>query len=122
MEFFRIIPVVTTEKEIQDRITPNSVELYTETMAFISDRGADFRSHTIFGEFTLSYDRIKGGVRFSLLDCPNALTMTITTGFPPARDQVVLHCTINRHCKQQEFLDDLEEFMDEWAAGIQREF
>jgi len=30
----------------------------------------------IWGEFTLSRSKIKGGIRFSLIECPNALYWT----------------------------------------------
>lgn len=119
MEFFRIVDVQTTEKELQERITPETVEEFTETMELLEYIGENFTSFTVFGDvFTLSYDPIKGGVRFALLDCPNALTMTITTGFPPERDKVIIHSTINRTQKQNEFLEDLQEMLDEWEAGI----
>lgn len=50
----------------------------------------------MWGEFTLRRDHIMGGARFSMLDCPNALAWTFTTGYPPDRDKLVVHLTINR--------------------------
>ena len=122
MEFFKIIDQQVSEKIIQDRINPESVEKFTETMLFFEHSGVDFKGVTIWGEFFISYDKIKGGVRFTLLDCPNGFSWTITTGFPPERNKVVLHSTINRTQKPDDFIEEIHEFMDEWKAGIMKNF
>ncbi len=118
MEFFRIIDKQVTEEIIQEEIHPKSLEKFTETMVFIEDHNANFKGLTLWGEFVISYDKIKGGVRFTLLDCPNGLSWTITTGYPPERNKIILHCTINRTQKPIEFIEEMNEFMDEWVGGI----
>ncbi|PHQ56038.1 MAG: hypothetical protein COC16_04050 [Lutibacter sp.] len=118
MEFFRIIDKQVTEELIQQKINPESIDNYTETMLFFENSNTYFKGTTLWGDFNISYDSIKGGVRFTLLDCPNALTWTITTGFPPERDKIVLHCTINRTQKPTEFVEEILEFLDEWEAGL----
>ncbi len=64
----------------------------------------------------------KAGVRFTLLDCPNALSWTITTGFSPEKNKIVVHCTINRTEKPTEFIEEINEFLNEWEAGLIRKF
>ena len=118
MEFFKILDRQVSEKIIKDKINPKSVENFTESMLYLEDSDTNFKGLTLWGEFLISYDKIKGGVRFTLLDCPNGLSWTITTGFPPERTKIVLHCTINRTQKPDEFLEEIHEFMDEWEAGI----
>jgi len=83
MEFFRIIDKQTTEEIIQEGIHPLSVENFTETMMYLDKQGHHFKGVTLWGEFLINHNKIKGGVRFTLLDCPNAVSWTITTGFPP---------------------------------------
>ena len=122
MEFFRIIDKQATEQIIQDKIHPQSLEDFTESMLFIEESNSDFQGLTLWGEFLISYDKIKGGVRFTLKDCPNGLSWTITTGFPPERNKIVLHSTINRTQKPEEFLEEIKEFMDEWEQGIKENF
>ena len=123
MENFRIIDVQTSANELQKRIRPETVAEFTETMELMEYKGENFTSLTVFGDFfTFSYDHIKEGVRFTLLDCPNALSMTITTGFPPECDKVIIHSTINRSEKQQEFIEEWQEFLDEWETGIRAGF
>jgi len=122
MEFFRIIDKQVTEQIIQDKIYPQSLEDFTESMLFIEYSNHDFQGLTLWGEFLISYDKIKGGVRFTLKDCPNGLSWTITTGFPLERNKIVLHSTINRTQKPEEFLEEIKEFMDEWEKGIKEKF
>ncbi|NEW80611.1 MAG: hypothetical protein GZ086_14580 [Gelidibacter sp.] len=122
MEFFRIIDKQATEEQLQEKISPQSIEEFTETMLFIESVENNFIGLTLWGEFNISYDKINGGVRFALLDCPNALSWTITAGFPPEKNKIVLHCTINRTPKPLEFVEEIEEFLAEWEIGLNREF
>lgn len=118
MEFFRIIDKQVSQEIIQDKIYPKSVDEFTESMMFLEDNNNDFKGLTLWGEFIISYDKINGGVRFTLVDCPNALSWTITTRFPPERNKIVIHATINRTQKPEEFLEEIHEFLDEWESGL----
>lgn len=122
MEYFRIIDKQTTEQEIQNKISPNTLEEFTESMFFLEGETSEFSGGTLWGEFQISYHKIKGGVRFTLLDCPNALAWTITTGYPPNREAIILHSTINRTQKPNEFIEEVNDFLDEWEKGIKRVF
>jgi hypothetical protein len=122
MEFFRIIDKHVSQEVIQDKIDPKSVDEFTESMMFLEEINNDFQGLTLWGEFVISYDKINGGVRFTLVDCPNALSWTITTGFPPDRNKIVLHATINRTQKPEEFIEEIDEFLDEWESGIKSVF
>ena len=122
MEYFRIINKQTTEAKLQSSITPETVDTFAETMLFLEPVEHYFKGVTLWGEFTISYDKINGGVRFTLLDCPNALSWTITTGYPPAREKIILHCTLNRIQKPGKFVNEVLEFLDEWEEGLLKEF
>jgi hypothetical protein len=76
----------------------------------------------MWGEFILRRDKIKGGVRFSMLDCPNALAWTITTGFPPEREKAMIHLTINRTRKPDEFVEEIHHFLDDLVRGLESKF
>lgn len=123
MEFFKIIDISTNEKEIQERINLSTLDTFISSM-FILEKHSEYSAHigSIWGEFTLKYDRIKGGVRFYLVECPNAFTWTITTGYPPGREKIVLHLTINRTRKKQEFIDEINEFIVDWETGIEKNY
>lgn len=122
MEFFRTIDRKVPEAIIQERITPKSVSEFADTMLFIEGNEHEFKGMALWGEFMMGYNKIKGGVRFSLLDCPNALSWSITHGYPPEYDTIVLHCTINRTHKPEEFLEEINEFLDEWQEGLESNF
>lgn len=123
MEYFRIIDKQVTEAQIQEQIKPSTLEDFTETMFVLEDiSDSEFKGVTLWGDFNISYYKIKGGVRFTLLDCPNALAWTITTGFPPERNKIVLHLTINRTQKHENFIEEIREFMEEWEEGLAEGF
>jgi hypothetical protein len=118
MEFFKIIEIKSTENELQNLLTFEHINEFNESL-FILDFKNDVANITgNWGEFTLKRDLIKGGVRFALIDCPNALAWTITTGFPPVREHIVIHLTINRAEKEQQFIDELNEFLEDWEQGF----
>jgi hypothetical protein len=73
----------------------------------------------IWGEFTLSRSEIKGGIRFALLECPNSLCWTITTGFPPEPESIVIHLTINRQQTNKEFIEEIEEFLADHCVRLE---
>ncbi len=122
MEFFRIIDKKVTQELIKDSIQPKSIENFTESMLYLENYEDNFIGSTLWGEFKISYDKINGGVRFTLLDCPNALSWTITTGLSEESEKIILHCTINQSNKPDEFIEEIQEFLDEWESGIKASF
>lgn len=123
MEFFRIINVNTTEEVLQKTFEmTNLASLSTQLLLLevINDEKAEIGS--FWGEFTLCRTIIKGGLRFALSECPNALTWTITTGYEPSPGSVILHLTINRTQKEDEFIEELNEFMDNQVQKIKESF
>lgn len=122
MEFFKIIDKQVSEAIIQNEIHPESLENFTESMFLLEKGNHNFNGATLWGEFEISYDKIKGGVRFTLIDCPNALSWTITTGFPPEINKIILHATINRTQNPDEFIEEVDEFLDEWDTGLTKSF
>ena len=84
-----------------------------------NDDDADI--YCIWGEFTVQRQLIRGGVRFTLPECPNALAWTITTGLAPEPDKVVIHCTINRPTHDPDFIESIESFIDAWKTGLETE-
>ncbi len=123
MEFFRTIHIRTEEKKIKNTLDFYGLELMSSELFLlevINDSQAKIGS--LWGEFTLMRQVIKGGIRFSLLECPNALTWTITTGYEPAPDALIVHLTINRLEKDQEFLKEINEFLDDQSLLLKRLF
>lgn len=119
MEFFRFIEINTEESVIQDKLTLNNFKSISNQI-FILESFDDVQAKIdgLWGEFTLTRQTIKGGLRFSLIECPNALTWTITTGFDPNPDAIVLHLTINRVSHKKSFIDEINSFLDDQAACL----
>lgn len=118
MEFFKIADISTTETAIQENLTMGNLEEFCESIFPLENNTEVCLTGGMWGEFTIRRDPIMGGVRFSMLNCPNALTWTITTGYPPARDKVVIHLTINRERKQEEFVNEILLFLEDLQNGI----
>jgi hypothetical protein len=119
MEFFRIAEINTCEQEIQDLLQLQDLESFCESVFPLDDGTEECTIGGMWGEFTLRRDKIMGGVRFSMLDCPNALAWTVTAGFPPDREKVVIHLTINRTRKQEEFVEEINHFLDDLVKGLE---
>lgn len=122
MEFFEFVNIKTEESCIQDVINPDNIDLFCPSMFLIDQSNNYFKMGTAWGEFLVSYDKIMGGVRFALLDCPNALSITITTGYPPERSKITLHVTINRTQKPPSFIEELMDFLQDWHDGLTENF
>jgi hypothetical protein len=122
MEFFRLIAIKTSETDIKKQINNNTISNLYPDIIVLNGNEKSVSIGCIWGEFILQRDEIKGGIRYSMLDCPNALAWTITTGYPPARDQIVIHLTINRQQKQQQFIDEINEFLDGWENGLLKRY
>ncbi len=119
MEFFRIVNRSIKEEELKKKLTLESLEDYSSYLFPIGElTDGKLGVGGIWGEFTLCRNEIKGGLRFYLEECPNALAWTVTTGYPPVREAVVLHLTINRQRKQQIFIDEINEFLDDHSKSL----
>ena len=63
-----------------------------------------------------------GGVRFSVPDCPNGLAWTVTTGYPPYPEKIVLHATINRLEHNSELISGIKELLAALKIGLAGNF
>jgi len=121
MEFFRTINSSTDEQKIKNTLDFKHLESMSSQL-FLLEPLSDSLSKigSLWGEFTLSRQEIKGGLRFSLLECPNALAWTITTGYEPAPNSVIVHLTINRTEKDEDFLEEIKDFLDDHSELLKK--
>ncbi len=122
MEFFKIINVKTEKEQIQKNINFENLEALCSSLFVINYSDNIATIGTVWDEFSLQKDNINGGLRFSLLECPNALTFTITTGYPPEPNQVVLHLTVNRNTLKPQFVEEIHALMDDWKTGMEKNY
>lgn len=120
MEFFRILDIETNEDAIKNLLNMRNLEGMSSQLFLLEKEANSDKSNigSIWGEFTLCRYSIKGGVRFALTECPNALTWTITTGYPPVPEAVIVHLTINRIKISTEFSEEIEEFLNDHSDLI----
>lgn len=123
MEFFRILEVTTTESGIKTALTlENLSSISNEIFVIGTQDKTKANIGGIWGEFTLTRSEIKGGLRFALMECPNALAWTITTGFSPNPNALIIHLTINRQEKESSFIEEVEEFLDDHIDCLTKVF
>lgn len=72
--------------------------------------------YCVWGQFQISRERIRNGVRLALLTCPHALAWTVTA--KKVGEIVVVHCTIDDKQAESEFIETIEQFMEDWANGL----
>ena len=123
MEYFRIIKSKTTEEDLQSQLKLSNLDdISTEIFNLENPGEKEANIGGIWGEFTLSRSEIKGGVRFSLLECPNALCWTVTTGYPPDPESIIIHLTINRQEKGEEFVEEITDFLNDMSLNLRNIF
>ncbi|MFH2129873.1 MAG: hypothetical protein ABIK68_05825 [bacterium] len=122
MEFFIIADVAVDEKKLQDVITIANIERFCESIVLLQQTPDTATIGSSWGEFELSRQTINGGLRFALTTCPNALSWTITTGYPPDPDRVIIHLALNRKEKSAEFVQSILDFGNEWREGLEASF
>lgn len=119
MEFFKIVDLQTSEIKLQERLSLENLDTYSNDLFPLQKVEKDkVQIGGIWGEFTLMHQSISGGVRFALKECPNALAWTVTTGFPPEEKKVVIHLVVNRKEREPEFIEEIREFMEDLSEGI----
>lgn len=91
-------------------------ELCGSISSVISDAGESGVIYAVWGEFAINREELKYGVRFSLPQCLNALAWTIT--MDEECNRTAIHCTINRQGHDEDFIDSIEEFVNDWSVGL----
>jgi len=74
--------------------------------------------YCVWGQFQVSRERIRNGVRLALLNCPHALAWSIAA--KEKETSVVVHCTIDDKKAEAEFVESIEHFVNDWMQGLLR--
>jgi len=119
MEFYAIARVEMSPMGIQRAIhISNLAELCDSIDRVISQQGERGEIYCIWGEFKVHRELIRQGVRFVLPGCPNALQWTITAAIDEP-GSVRIHCTIDRPRHDPEFIESIQQFVDDWKLGLE---
>ena len=120
MEFFGELPKDKLDVfRLQDTLKISTLaEMCDSIDTVISDSGNKGEIYCLWGQFAVSRDAIKKGVRFALLNCPHALAWTIA--YHADHGKLVVHCTIDDREEEAEFIESIKWFVADWIKGLQR--
>lgn len=76
--------------------------------------------YCVWGVHKVNREIIKHGVRFSLIDCPNALIWTVTVKEGKGESKINIHCTTDNEEKDEDFIDSIRAFVMGWKHGLMR--
>jgi hypothetical protein len=119
MEFFATTPSNLSAEQLQGELTGQRLAELCESIDRVLHWDADRDGgevYCLWGQFRVNRECLRDGVRFTLPGCPNALAWTITV----APEGTLVHCTINRSEHDPDFIESIEEFVADWAQGLQR--
>lgn len=115
MEFYRQVASDCDASQLQALITLKRLpQLCASIDSLLEQQGEEGQIYCVWGAFEVARQKIRDGVRFTLPGCVNALAWTITAG----QDNVTIHCTINRAEHDPDFIESIEEFVEDWRNGL----
>jgi len=116
MEFYRTVNKPITTTDLQSSITISDLPKFCQSIyEVMHDDGDHGEINCIWGVFTVHREIIKDGLRFTLPGCPNAVAWTVTT---ESNNEVVVHLTINKKQHDPDFIESIEEFVEDWQVGL----
>jgi hypothetical protein len=120
MEFFAHARATATGALLQECLTVGSLPAFCASVDRVLEQAGEDAGtvYCVWGQYRVHREPINGGVRFTLPDCPNALAWTVTTDQPPDPDVVVVHCTIARTEHDPDFIETIEQFVEDWSGGL----
>ena len=123
MEFFATTTIPASTADLQRRLTISELPRWCASIEkVLSDAKSSGEIYCVWGTFSVHREDLSHGVRFSLPICPNALQWTVTTGHQPNPRHTVIHLSINRIEQDQDFVDSIQKFVDDWKAGLEAQW
>ena len=120
MEFFATTTIPATVADLQRRLTISDLPRWCASIEkVLSDATSTGEIFCVWGTFITNREELRHGVRFSLPGCANVFQWTVTTGLQPNPQHTVIHATINRSEHEQDFIESLQQFVDDWKTGLE---
>ena len=119
MEFFASINAAVSEQDLQQQLQIENLPRFCASIYEVvsSDKNRGEVS-MLWGLFDVRRECIRGGVRFILPGCLNAVSWTVTVSPDEGDDEITVHCTINRKQQDADFVESLEDFVEDWRKGL----
>lgn len=119
MEFFATAIIPASATDLQRRLTIGELPNWCASIEkVLSDAKSSGEIYCVWGTFQTHRENLCNGVRFSFPGCPHALQWTVTTGHQPNPRYTFIHLTINGAGHEQDFIDSIRQFVDDWKAGL----
>lgn len=118
MEFFQEIHNDSLDnKHLKELLTINNLTILCASINTSTPLGENKGSlYCVWGEFDVNRLELRYGIRFSLLNCPHALTWSIT--LDDENKLIIVHCTTDKTEHDIDFVESIIEFVDDWKTGI----
>ena len=123
MEFFAHIPTHGMDDEaLSEHLSIAALPEYCDSIDKVLSQAGESEGeiYCLWGQFRVARQRLKKGVRFALLNCPHALAWTVTCH--QGGDRLTVHCTIDKTQEDEDFVESINLFVADWAAGLERAF
>ena len=120
MEFFQEVshPDLDIDR-LKNILTISNLSVLCNSIdTVIAEKGNEGDIYCLWGQFNITREVIRYGVRFTLLNCPHALAWTIT--FNELSKKIVIHCTIDKKEQEEGFIDSILQFVNGWSDGLHK--
>lgn len=124
MEFYAITSnIPASAADLQRRLTISELPRWCASIEKVLDDAITTGEiFCVWGTFRTNREDVRGGVRFTFPGCANVLQWTVTTELPPDPTQTVIHLTINRSDHDPDFLETIQQFVDDWKTGLETQW
>ena len=123
MEFFTPINISASATDLQRRLTISELPRWCASVEkVLRDGSSSGEIFCVWGTFEIHREELQEGVRFTLPGCPNAFQWTVTTDPRTNPRHAIVHLTINRTEHDQDFVESLQQFVDDWKTGLETQW
>ncbi|MDH5649545.1 MAG: hypothetical protein OEY67_07785 [Gammaproteobacteria bacterium] len=113
--FGRRIPSPLSVSEIQSQITIASLTRYCASIhSLIQDGDSEGEIYCIWGQFIVTREVTRNGVRFTLPRCPNGLYWLVEK----RGNDLVIEAIVTKDELAPDFAESVEQFVSDWAVGL----
>lgn len=122
MEFFREVKTTIQDaSKLKQALTISTLPDYCSSIdTVMSDSNDKGEIYCLWGRFDIKRETLKHGVRFALLNCPHALSWTVTHN--QKTEKIVIHCTIDKKDEDRDFIESIDQFVTDWQTGLSDAF
>ena len=118
MEFFQELPFNNLDiDKLKQSLTIEALpSLCASIDKVLSAQGNEGEIYCLWGQFNIKREELRYGIRYALLNCPHALSWTVTSD--NASQHIIIHCTIDKQYTDLDFVDSIHVFVEDWLSGI----